>query len=415
MEALRAELEKVRAEKRQLEELLEADLEISSVLQLGQLTERILETSCRALDAETASIFLCDPETGGLTMSIALDPAGQALRHRLLEAGKGIAGRVAATRRPAIVNDVTRDPDFCPDFDRISGYRTRSILAVPLVRGDRLIGVVEIVNKRGGQGFTPGDLDRLQTLGRFVAVAVVNAQRYEEARSLDTLEEVSRFKSEMMRLLAHELLTPLTSIIGYLGLLRARDHEAEVQEMLEEVHGEARRLARMVDVFLNVSAAEEGRLELKPEPVAIAEMVERVERTFQPLLEKHTLEIDLEEGLPPVMADPERTCQVLENLVSNALKYSPDGGPVIIQAWHEPGQVRIAVSDRGIGLSPEDAGRIFQHFYRAHNRETRHQKGFGLGLTLARLLVEAQGGEIRVDTALGEGSTFHFTLPVAPR
>jgi two-component system sensor histidine kinase BaeS len=233
-------------------------------------------------------------------------------------------------------------------------------------------------------------------------------------RMAEQLESIEKRRIELMSDIAHELRTPLTSIEGYMeGLL---DHVIEPSdETFVLIAGEARRLRRLVDDLQELSRAESNQLSIAIHPVSLAEILEAAVARLRPQFVEREVALDLvlDRGRDlQVLADEDRTGQVLLNLLSNALRYTPVHGNVQVSAWPEGSVVHIAVSDTGIGLSPEDRERIFDRFYRVDKSRTRSGGGSGIGLTIARALVEAQGGHIWAESAgLGQGSTFHFTLP----
>ncbi|MDP9316181.1 MAG: PAS domain S-box protein [Chloroflexota bacterium] len=237
-------------------------------------------------------------------------------------------------------------------------------------------------------------------------------------RDVTREHEADRMKSEFVSMVSHELRTPLTSIKGYVDLLL----DGEVGELADEqahflkiVKNNADRLIRLINDLLDVSRVEAGKIELKLEPVHLARAIRNVQTLFRPQLEakRQHLTLDLAEQLPPVFADVGRVTQILTNLLSNAHKYTPEQGEIMVRARLQDGVVRVDVQDTGIGLSPDEQQRIFDKFYRAKHQSTREIGGTGLGLSITEALVRLHGGEIFVTSEPGRGSTFSFTLPVA--
>jgi len=213
---------------------------------------------------------------------------------------------------------------------------------------------------------------------------------------------------------SHELRSPLTAIAGYTDtLLHAGPWGADTErEFLEIVARSAGKLAGLVDNLLDAAKVEAGVLRLECEPVRVERIAEQVISQRRALMPDHTLRADVEPGLPLASADPLRVEQILANLVDNAIKYSPNGGPIAVRVSHVNGHLTVGVSDRGVGVSPEQAERLFQRFYRVDSSLQRTTRGVGLGLFICRSLVEAHGGRIWVESQPGQGSTFWFTLPV---
>jgi len=213
---------------------------------------------------------------------------------------------------------------------------------------------------------------------------------------------------------AHELRTPLANIRGYLEALRDRVVEPS-PEVVDSLYDEAMILSRLVDDLQELALAEAGQLRLAREPVDVADVVQQAVQSFQPQAAAKglTVEAELAGALPPVDADRQRVGQVLRNLLRNAVAYTPAGGKVTVSARQVGEEVEVAVRDTGVGIAPEHLPYIFERFYRADRSRTRSTGGAGLGLTIVKELVEAHGGHVRVESQVGAGSTFTFTLPVA--
>jgi signal transduction histidine kinase len=231
--------------------------------------------------------------------------------------------------------------------------------------------------------------------------------------------EVNQMKTEFVSTVSHELRTPLTSIKGYIDLVlegEAGDLSDLQEEFLGIVKQNSDRLVTLINDLLDISRIESGRVHLKIEPVDLGDVVADAAGTFRAVLDKGeiALEIDVAEGIPRVAADRSRLGQVVTNLISNAIKYSPGGGTVRVEARVEVGEVVLSVHDEGIGIGDEDQKGLFAKFYRVDSSYTREIGGTGLGLAICKSIIELHGGRIWVDSVLGEGSTFAFSVPVAP-
>jgi signal transduction histidine kinase len=210
---------------------------------------------------------------------------------------------------------------------------------------------------------------------------------------------------------SHELHTPLTMIQGFSELLLTRALTPEKShEALRQINSAATRLCRLIDDLLSVSRIESGRLTVRAAPIVVADVVREVVAGFQT---ERNIEVDLDPDLPPLMADRDMMVQILTNLLSNALKYSPPQAPVSVHARQDDATVEVAVKDLGIGMTDAESGRIFGKFFRVDRDEVREAGGTGLGLYITKQLVERQGGRITVRSEPGRGSTFLFALPAA--
>ncbi len=230
--------------------------------------------------------------------------------------------------------------------------------------------------------------------------------------------EIGQMKNEFVSTVSHELRTPLTSIKGYVDLIL--DGEAgEVNEIQTEFLGIVKensdRLVDLINDLLDISRIESGRIHLKVQPLDVAERIRGAVDTFRAVLEQQdrTITVEVPDGLPRVAGDPDRVGQVLINFISNAIKYSPEGGSIWVRAAEEDGFVRMSVTDEGIGIAEEDMARLFTKFYRVDSKLTREIGGTGLGLSIVKSIIELLGGEVGVTSEAGAGSTFWFTLPQA--
>lgn len=237
-------------------------------------------------------------------------------------------------------------------------------------------------------------------------------------RDVTAEREAMQMKNEFVSTVSHELRTPLTSIKGYIDLIF--DGEAgeinEIQrEFLAIVKENSDRLVDLINDMLDISRIESGRIVLKVQPLDVAERIEGAVNTFRAVLDQQGREVHVEvpEDLPRAAGDPDRVGQVLINFISNAIKYSPQGGDVEVRASNEDGFVRVGITDHGIGIAEEDQARLFTKFYRVDSSLTREIGGTGLGLSICKSIIELLGGQVGVESTPGQGSTFWFTLPVA--
>jgi signal transduction histidine kinase len=293
-------------------------------------------------------------------------------------------------------------------------------IVIPIRREDTVIGVLLLESRRAEPWRTESQAF-LSRLTDHAAIAIANAQLFAQVQAADLA------KSEFVSFVSHELKTPMTSIRGYTDLLigGAVGPINENQEnFLGTIRANVNRMATLVSDLADVSRIETGRLRLEFQAVNVAGVVDEVARSLHRDLDEkeQTLVQALSKDLPPVWADRTRLVQVLTNLVSNAHKYTQAKGTITIEAqagpnrWDPAGAVqvvRIAVRDNGIGLKPEDQEQIFTKFFRSDDPKAREAPGTGLGLNITRYLVEMQGGQIWFESVYREGTTFHFTVPVA--
>lgn len=243
------------------------------------------------------------------------------------------------------------------------------------------------------------------------AVAIFN--------DITEIRSVERMKTAFVSTVSHELRTPLTSIKGFVSTLLSDVDgyydQTTVREFYEIIDQECDRLVRLISDLLNVSRIEAGRaLELNPKPIQLAGLIEKVASAQRSYTSKHEIVLENTADLPSIVADEDKVDQILTNLTNNAIKYSPEGGKVTVRGASENGAVKISVLDQGIGIPKEHLAKVFDRFHRVDNRDTREVGGTGIGLFLVKHLVEAHGGEIWVESEVGKGSCFTFTLPKMP-
>ncbi|MDQ4078881.1 MAG: GAF domain-containing protein [Chloroflexota bacterium] len=288
-----------------------------------------------------------------------------------------------------------------------------SLMMVPLVARGRILGAITLATGDSGREYRSADLLLAMELAHRASQAVDNARLYHEA------QEAIQLRDRFLAIASHELKTPITSLLGYTTLLQRRlspDKGLTEREhrRLRVIHTEAARLNRLVDLLLDVSRLQSDHLEMERAPVDLCALVRRLVELIQPTLDVHTLELRCPDDAILVQGDELRLEQMLQNLINNAIKYSPQGGPISVQVERHEDQARIAISDRGIGIPPDALTALYDRFFRAPNACAHGINGFGLGLYLVKEILTRHGGTIEVESREAEGSTFTVTLPLGP-
>lgn len=325
-----------------------------------------------------------------------------------------LATTVFRTNTPLISNDAVSDNWVHKEFREKLGVD--NVLVVPLASSRKPIGVLALINSVKGY-FDDPDLRFTSLLGsRFASVIEGTLARERERHLMHQLREADRTKTEFVSMLAHELRGPMTTVMGFGYTLRDQSQslpEEKKKEVLGIIVRETERLARMVNDLLDVSRMESGVLSYEVEPIALDELLENIIEVHSSLRARHVVDIQIEDDLPKVLADRDRISQVFLNLLTNATRYSPDDTTIRLRIRRDGAeQVRVSVTDEGIGIPDRDRDRIFEKFAMLP-KPGWVKKGTGLGLFITKGIVDAHGGRLWVDSELGHGSTFNFTLPVA--
>ena len=337
---------------------------------------------------------------------------------------------------PVVIEDTAKYPQLADELVREEGLK--SIAAVPLRSSGRVIGTLIIASHRR-HSFNSGKIHLLNTIGEGLGPALKNAELYEalrgKNRQLDEqnqelrlrqnklleksreVEAASQLKSEFLANMSHELRTPLNVVIGFSELMLDQvpgPVNRKQRQCLEDVLSSGRHLLGLIDQVLDLSKIESGRTELKLARVSLPQVIESLKNTMLPILKprRQSINIRIEKELPPVYADKAKLRQVFFNLLSNSSRFTPDGGKIEIAAATDGAYCRVSVSDNGVGIKKEDQARIFEPFCQLDNAPGRGGSGTGLGLVVAKQIVERHGGQIRVESEYGKGSRFSFTLPL---
>jgi GAF domain-containing protein len=406
----------------ELQALGEVGQAISSTLDLETVLTTIVSRAVQLSALDGGVVFEYDEGTEEFVQRAGTDPGGalaEARRTTRIRKGEGVLGRTAITLEPIQVPDITVPAAYEGRLREIlveSGVR--AILAVPMVREGRLIGCLGVTRNQPGE-FPAETIELLRTFATQSALAIQNARLFHEIEDKSRqLEAASRHKSEFLANMSHELRTPLNAVIGFSEVLLQRMFGAlneKQDEYLKDIYASGQHLLSLINDILDLSKIEAGRMELAPAPFHLPSALENAVTLVRERAARHgiALHLDLDPRLDQLVGDERKVKQVLLNLLSNAVKFTPEGGRISLKAGRRDGAVEISVTDTGIGIAPEDQAAIFEEFRQVGSDETRKQEGTGLGLTLAKKFVELHGGRIWVESKLGTGSTFTFTLPVS--
>jgi signal transduction histidine kinase len=406
----------------ELKALGEVGQAVSSTLDLETVLTRIASHAVQLTGAAGGAIYEYDEESEEFHLrgSHQIEKEFvEALRASPIRLGGGPLGKAASSRAPVEVTNILDEREytgvrFRPLLGRL-GYR--SLLAVPLLREEKIMGGLTIFRRTTGS-FPPEVVNLLQTFATQSVLAIQNARLFREIEEKSRqIEAANRHKSEFLANMSHELRTPLNAIIGFSEVLQERlfgELNEKQAEYTDDILTSGRHLLSLINEILDLSKVEAGRMELEVATFDLPLAIDNARTFVRERATKHGINLDVtvDERLGDFVGDERKIKQILLNLLSNAVKFTPEGGRVGISARRVDGSVEISVSDTGIGIAPEDQAKIFEEFRQVGGDYAHKKEGTGLGLTLAKKFVELHGGKIWVESEVGKGSTFIFTLPI---
>jgi signal transduction histidine kinase/HAMP domain-containing protein len=397
---------------RRLHSLLRQEYRAAAI---PEIIARAAEAIAAFTRAERVWFFLHDPNTNRLEAAWPGWNLGKELAAKLLipVGSRSMASDVFRSGEVAIVNARGRDSSADPIL--LEAVPAESLLFCPLKTEEETLGVVVATNRPGG--FGPEEADAVTSFADAASLLIRNARLYATlTRTVEELRRASRLKDHFLQNVNHELRTPLTAIVGWTDLLEEQAvDEATLRRGLKQARQSARVLLALIDDLLDLARMDRGTLSLALSPVSLAGVVDRSIDTVRLMAEGRGVLLilaPLPASMPAVRGDPLRLQQVLWNLLANAIKFTPRQGRVIVRIEREPERYLVSVEDDGIGIPESELPHVFERFRQADGSATRRHPGMGIGLALARSLVELHGGSIWADSRSGHGSRFTFSLPI---
>lgn len=400
---------------------------ISTEREIEVLADNFLSCLLKtAIRADAGILWLFDPSDGRLAPKAAKGHDLSVLRQVRLRPGESLSGKAfekgQTASYPTPEGSLESMPKMAPTNRELYAAATEGIshpesaVCTPLNVGEKTIGVLALENLRKVHVFSPDDILLLQYAAAALALAIENADLREELQASQAINESNQVKADALSFLAHEMRTPLTSIKGYSTalLMDEASFEPETQrEFLRLIDEECDALVNLIHDLLESSMIEAGPLKLERQPILLPSLVKGIVHEIGRHRPQHRFLIEFPRQFPVAEADPGRLAQVMRNLLDNAVKYTPQGGLIVVRGEVRQEEMFISVADQGIGIAPEHLNRLFEKFFRVKSGPNRDTVGSGLGLPIARSIVESHGGRIWAESQLGRGTTFYFTLPLA--
>jgi signal transduction histidine kinase len=395
--------------------LVELSVTLNSTLDLDELLRLITATATELLECEAASILLYDEKNPRLYFAAATGSDPAQLAEIPVPIESSLAGTIFRTNQPLVLNNVEQDPRHYSLVSDHVKFKIKTLLGVPMPIKNRTMGVLEAVNKREG-GFTDSDVAILSVTAAHAAIAINNARLLRATQqALEKVKVTNQIKSNFLALASHELRTPLGIIIGYATFLQ-NSSRGESTDHAAHVLGAASQMRLLLDQMNNLTLLQADEMEMRQMKISIQDVLNFAldEIKYSAARRDVKLVLNFQDDPIHVNVDPEKTSLAFVNLLNNAIRFSSEGSEIIIGAVRQEKEVMVWVQDHGIGIPVDKLQKIFEEFYQIEPPNTRHYGGLGIGLTIARGLIESQGGRIWAESAgEGQGSTFKVTLRIA--
>lgn len=400
---------------RRMECLTKISRELSSAADLDTVLQSILSAAAELTNSETASVLGLDEESNTLRFLAVPSHQKNTLQSVVVPLDKSIAGMVFSQKKTAAVNNVSRSPFHYKNADQISGFQTRSLLAAPILFRNESFGVIEVVNKLDGADYNGDDVTILEILASQTAIAVQNThlEKLLEKTQSDATR-LDKMKSDFVAITSHELRTPLGLIIGHSTFLRELITEEEYTDQLDSIIKSAMRLKEIIENMSSMDNFQSGLAVVRQRSISVRRLILDTIVAYRQDAEARnvTIDLDLADSDLLIEGDSEKIGIAITNLIKNAVEFANEGGHVFIVSEQVPGYVKVSVIDDGIGIPLKDLPHVFERFYQVESHLTRKHGGMGLGLSVARMMVEMHGGRIWAESVEGKGSMFTMLLPL---
>ncbi len=390
--------------------------ELGAASNFEQALDLILSSAAELTHSQAASILEFNQAMNQLRYLVSSLPHAEQLKMISIPLDVSAASWTFCNNQALVLSDAQKDPRYFPLLDQTIGFNTNTVLTVPLLYMGNTLGVMEVVNKTNGANYTEEDVTILETLGVYCGALLwisMFEQRIQSTR--EEIAELDRLKKNIIAITSHELRTPLGLILGHATFLREVIQESN-REQVETIIENVFRLKDIVESLTNIDNYESGMATLHNKAASLKLLIEDVVVSFQDMAKSRDITIELDLGNKDLFieADANKITVAISNLLRNAITFSSDGSNVKILMEELKGFAKVSVIDNGIGIPAGDLPRIFDRFYQVESHLTRRYNGMGLGLSVAKSMIEMHGGRIWVESDEGKGSNFSFTIPIKP-
>jgi len=403
----------------ELDTILKFSALINSSLNIIEVLDNAMKWAEEFIDAEASSVYELEEDNNELSIRLARGEKKRAVEGLKLNVGEGIAGSVVATGKPVVIQDVRNDKRFSDKIDRSTGFKTRSMICVPLILRDKPVGALQVMNKRNREPFRQADLELLNSMAQLIAVAMENAKLYQrlEEKFDMTSQELASTQKKLIRSerlaamghlvqgVAHEIRNPIMTIGGFAHRIkRELNHNFKLQKYIDIILDESGRLERLVREVRDFSEIQSASLLLDTIEPAIHEVLQ----IFEPLAgNRHVkLSVEIADDLPQINLDSSQLVIAMSNIMENALESMPKGGNLTLHATRDDRHLLVSFRDTGLGIDPEQLDAIYDPFV------TSKTRGAGLGLTMVYQIVMNHHGEITISSELDKGTDVTIQLPL---
>jgi len=388
-------------------------LELRSATELDQALLQLVIAAADLTGSEAGSILRFDPDSNRLFFVVAPWFQQGPLEKVSIPIEGSMAGWAFANRETLVVQDAEKDPRHFRAVDLATDFKTSSLLAVPLIFQGEAFGILEVINKQDNAHYTEDDVTILELLAGYISLVLpIYLPRPTVNAALDEITELNRLRKNIIAITSHELRTPLGLILGHATFLRETIDE-QFQEPIDVIINNAIRLKNIVEDLTDVDNYESGLSRLRKRPVSLSMLAREILTSFKDMASSKNITLKSEiKAVPPVQIDENKITVALSNLIRNALTFTDSGGEVLVRVHVIPDYVQVSVQDTGIGIPAKDLENVFERFYQIESHLTRRHGGMGLGLSVAKSMVEMHGGSIWAESVVGKGSKFFVNLPL---